>query len=529
MSASREKKQLSSSEPVQEKVLTPEEREAAAKRKTKQYLIIGLVIAVLCAALLFWDSGIIQRNSVAVSIGDTDYTVAEATYYYNMIYQETATYSQYGMNGFMLDVAPEEQLYYADPMNDVIKSWADYFRETTVETLTNLTALYDAAIEAGYTEEDAAAEIEAEIATVELSAKTAGYASLKQMLAANYGKMMTPKNYRNIISRAVVANSYIENYGASLEFSAEDLDEYYADHKDEMDTVEYGYLYFRAESVEKTDADGKDLPAEEIEAAEAKALADAKALAEEAAEKLNAAPAAEREALLAQLIKDYELSATTSSSRKSLKGSSILESNAAFLLDESRKANDVTTADYAPYGTYVLVFYDRYLDETPSVNVHHILIKAESETTVPTDAEMADAKAKAEDILAQWKAGEATEESFAKLADELSEDGRDAEGNLNAPGGLYENVYEGNFVTNFNNWLFHEGEREVGETGIIENDGVSNYYGYHVVYFAGENEGDFAWKVTARDSLTSEQVTLYRDGLADAYTATEKSGMKYVG
>ncbi|MDQ9759347.1 peptidylprolyl isomerase, partial [Acinetobacter baumannii] len=69
--------------------------------------------------------------------------------------------------------------------------------------------------------------------------------------------------------------------------------------------------------------------------------------------------------------------------------------------------------------------YNVKKDETPAfVNVRHILIKPEVTEGAegPTDEQKEAARAKAQDILDQWKAGNATEESFGALAKEHTED-----------------------------------------------------------------------------------------------------------
>ena len=70
----------------------------------------------------------------------------------------------------------------------------------------------------------------------------------------------------------------------------------------------------------------------------------------------------------------------------------------------------------------------------PTADIRHILVKAEltqeddpatedvDESTIPTDEAMEAAKAKAEDILSQWEAGDKTAESFGALAEEYSDD-----------------------------------------------------------------------------------------------------------
>ena len=115
------------------------------------------------------------------------------------------------------------------------------------------------------------------------------------------------------------------------------------------------------------------------------------------------------------------------------------------------------------------------------VNVRHILICPEGGTTDPetnavtfTQEQWDACYAKAEGIFNDWKNGEATEESFAALANEKSEDG-----GSNTNGGLYTGITkETSFVEPFLNWCMDE-SREVGNTGIVKTE-----YGYHIMYFA---------------------------------------------
>ena len=51
-----------------------QKREQAEARKSRRntivYTIIGIIAAILVAALLVWDSGVIQKNITDVTIGD---------------------------------------------------------------------------------------------------------------------------------------------------------------------------------------------------------------------------------------------------------------------------------------------------------------------------------------------------------------------------------------------------------------------------------------------------------------------------
>ena len=152
--------------------------------------------------------------------------------------------------------------------------------------------------------------------------------------------------------------------------------------------------------------------------------------------------------------------------------------------------------------------------------MRHILVKAEAaEDGTYTDEAKAAALAKAEDILAQWQAGEATEDSFAALANELSED----QGS-NTNGGLYEEIYKGEMVTEFNDFCF--GDRQPGDVEIVYGESGS-YAGYHVVYFVGE--GEQYSDVIARNSLLNTYMTEWLEGLTADLTVEPRFGYKLVG
>ena len=517
MSASREKKQRQNSTEQKEKHLTEAQKAAAAKRKTTQYTVIGIICAVLVAALLIWDAGFIQRGTTALTIGNTEYTPADVNYYYNSVYQNTYLYAYYGLNSYDVSKAPDEQVYSTDEETGETLTYHDYFLKSAIETLVSVTAAYEAALDAGYTEADVADTVKEEMDSLASSASSGGYSSVKQMLVSYYGKTMTKSAYEKLITRYALASLYLEDYYDGVEVNDEALNEYYKEHADELDTFEYTYLYFKAATVDTKDADGNELSEDEIAAAKEEAMAKAKAKAEECLSHITNGEDIE------DVIDEHGPS--SSSVDTVAIGSNIGTVIAEWLTEDGRQNGDMEVVEYSGYGYYVLILNDRYLDETPSADVRHILITAEMDEDAdePTSAQMLACKAEAESILAGWEAGEATAESFAALAEELSEDA-----GSNTNGGLYEGVYKGDFVTNFNEWMFGEETREVGETGIVENNGTS-YYGYHIIYFEGYNEGDFVWKSTAEEAIRSEATTALQEELESTLTIAEGSGMKYVG
>ena len=145
--------------------------------------------------------------------------------------------------------------------------------------------------------------------------------------------------------------------------------------------------------------------------------------------------------------------------------------------------------------------------EARSIDVRHILILSDpDEDGEATEEEKANAKAKAEEILAEYLK-DPTEEHFADLAMEYSEDP-----GSKSKGGLYEGIsQETNFVEPFKNWCL-DSARQAGDTDIVETN-----YGYHVMYFVGS---DLSWKATARHSIRMAHTDAIVKELIEKYSCT---------
>ncbi len=144
-------------------------------------------------------------------------------------------------------------------------------------------------------------------------------------------------------------------------------------------------------------------------------------------------------------------------------------------------------------------FYDAHAEEyasiripkvsKPVMHVRHILITP-AEPKAETD--WSNAQSTAQHVLDTYLSGEQTETAFAALAKLHSEDGNAADG------GLYENVYPGQMVEEFEAWCFDD-NRKVGDTGIVQTE-----HGYHVMYYVGQ--GDYIhWQEMVKMDLTSEE------------------------
>ncbi len=143
------------------------------------------------------------------------------------------------------------------------------------------------------------------------------------------------------------------------------------------------------------------------------------------------------------------------------------------------------------------------------VDVRHILVQVKggfadtNGNMTHTDEEWAECEAAAQAILDAWLAGDKTEDSFALLANEKSEDP-----GSNTNGGLYQNVYMGQMVEPFETWCFDE-SRQYGDYGLVKTS-----YGYHVMYYVGSSP---MWKQYAEGDWKNDQISKLLDRIVEGY------------
>ena len=147
--------------------------------------------------------------------------------------------------------------------------------------------------------------------------------------------------------------------------------------------------------------------------------------------------------------------------------------------------------------------------DNKTVDVRHILVMPEGATTdtIRTDtfddAAWEASRKKAEELLAQWEKGDKSEESFAELAKENSQDGSAADG------GLYTGVTEGQMVDAFNDWCFDD-VRQPGDYGIVKTE-----FGYHLMFFVGSNP---IWKDSAKSDLSNARANELLNSILEKHT-----------
>ena len=391
-------------------------------------------------------------------------------------------------------------------------TWYDYFLDQALESMADIQALNDAAEAEGFTwNDDMQASLDNNMEALTTGASTYGYTE-SQYLTMIFGSTMTKSIYEEQTKRTLLANAYQTAYSDSLAYTEDDLEEAYEADRNSYDVVSAQYVRISG-SVATTDEEGNEV--EVTDEMKAAAMDTAKGYADQIYADWQAGGSLET------LADECEGTATYTDTDSITYSTSVLND---WLFDDARQAGDsAVLEDETNSAYYVAVFESRGRNDYDTVDVRHILIQPEASELSSDDegyeddvaAKKAEALDKAEALLEEWKAGDATEDSFAELAKENSADGSASEG------GLYTEVYKGQMVTEFNDWCF-DPSRQPGDTGVVETS-----YGAHVMYFVGYDIP--YWQVQVRDALKTEAVNEWYAEKTEGYTVEQGSGIQYVG
>ena len=516
MSASTEKKnrQAAREAGTDKKALAAQEA-ARKKAQSKRRWTFGTILVILLiAAILFLNSGFLYTGTTALTIGNQRYSPAEVSYNYAGQYLNFA--NQYGSYASLFGLDTSAGLAGLDsqdcPMMEGA-TWKEYFLLSAEDSMVQAKALTDYAAANGITlTDEEIAAVDASFEGLDDYAKSLGYADGDSLLAVNYGEGVDRKLARRMQLDSALASKTYNEVLNSFTYSDEELEDYYQSLNGNSDVFDYAYYYVPAELEETTGEDGETntAPTEQTLAV-ARATADAMVAAyqdgeeEDVVERLNAAI-------------DSQLSGEKSTERSRVSGSSLSSAYAEWLM-AGRKAGDITVAE-DDKGSYVVLFLSRDDNHYPLAQVRHILIKAEADEDGNYSEEAkAAAKARAEEILAEWKAGEKTEDSFAALAELYSEDD-----GSNTNGGLYDSVAKGQMVEEFDAFCF--ADHKSGDTAIVYGESAG-YAGYHVMYYVGQ--GELYSDSIARSDLSSNDMNEWLEAQTAGYEPVRGFWYKLVG
>jgi len=457
---------------------------------TAVILALALVITGVWAAA---SIGLPQRLLTAVTVGGERIKAVEVNYYYyNLL-------SNYG-----IDPNTEEGQATLDSPSGIegFPTADDFIKDAATQQVQQYVLLANAAADGGVAlDETDFATIENYFASLTSSASEAG-STLDNFLITTFGVGMTRDHLDKILQRYLLANKYAAEKQESFTFTDEEMEQFYTEHTKDYDLASYRYFYLKAV-----------IPDGATDEQKTAAMTEAEELANEMMEQVK------NEATFKALCIEYAADAdkekyqtTDASLYEDQYYSNLSSLYADWVFGDDRVEGD-TSVVKASSGYYVLYFIERARADFQHVNVRHILIKADKEKA--TEEELAKAEEKAESILAEYQAGDKTEEAFGKLAQTYSEDNAEA-------GGLYENIYPGVMVEEFEDWCLDK-SRKPGDTGIVQTD-----YGFHVMYLAGYYGAD--WKLNADTDMRSESYSAYLEDLMEKNPVKSNSiGMKFVG
>jgi len=517
--------------------LTEKQRtQQAEAKKLKAYSIVFIVVMLVVAIIaltvitvkLVQKSGVLERNTIAVTVDGTKINAVELNYYYNDIINANyeSWYDSFGdsMSSYLSMMGLD--LY--KPLNEQTHSeeygtWANYFLSEALGMLESNYALYNKAVAEGFTLPEADQKtLDATYAGLKESAASFGYPDMKTYLRTVYGPGSSEESYCQYQKVSAIANAYFTAYANSLTYDdaalrAKEAEDYNAYSAYSFASYYLSYTDFLEGGT--TDENGSTTYTDEERDA---ARAAAKEAAEALAKKADSVIALDK-AIAAMDINKDKTNAASSKVENALYAD-LSELLRPWVSDDSRKDGDVTVIPRESTsededgkevttvsGYYVVYFQSNTANLEPLANVRHLLVAFEggtvdSETgvTTYTDEEKAAAKKAAEDLLAQWKSGEATEDSFIALVKEHSDD------TSSEYGGLFEDIHPGsNYVENFLNWSI-DPDRLAGDTGIVESP-----YGYHVMYYVADDEMNYRDYLIAADLREADVEAWYNKTLEE--------------
>ena len=505
MSASREKKKRQEvlANGTDPRAIREAEEKAKEKKSKILYSTVGILFIAATVFLLVFNSGIVQRSKTALTIDGEKYTAADMSFYFGNAYQGflQSESGSMAVSFGMLD--PSKPLAAQAAFGDPEKTWADFFQEQAVNSAKFTHAAVKAAEAEGIAFDDDDKELfSTNIQAMKDAAKEAGY-SYKAYIGALFGPLVTPEIYEENLEKSILASKYSVSFSNTLDFSEDEILAYYEENKNALDFVDGAYVTINAAPAPKTDEEGNAVEITDEE--KAAALADAKKQAEEIlAEYKNGKS-------LKDIADKNELAYVENPEMKYYSGTQM-----DWLFDSARKPGDVEIVeDEAINNIYVVLFNGRQRNEALDYDVRHILV-SEKNLELPEGEKATDEQilAKAQEILDSW---DGTEEGFATLAKENSQDGNAAQG------GLYEHVAKGTMVPEFEDWCYEEG-RKTGDTGIVKTQ-----FGQHIMYFVGYGDTPY-WHYVSSQSLKGDAYSTWEKELIDSVSAeVNESGMKLVG
>ena len=546
-----------------------------AGKTAGKVLAVLLVVAIVAgvAAFAVNYTGLVEKNRVAMTIGDVEVSQPEYAYYYSSGYNMISQYAQYGMISFDTATAPAKQTYsnimgeIPDFPEDQTPTWADFFEYYAERNLKYIKAAVKVAAEKGITLDDSDMKaVQENIDSMKSQAESNNF-SLNAYLRRVCGKGFNSKLLRTVLEEQQLTQKVEEAKTEELKatYSDKDIEKEYKANTQDYATITYRAYKFKAETVASDDSTTESATDETLAAAKKEAEAFLSAVTDEKSFKKLAS---ENEKKLKNSdYKDYiendKYTLTEDSTYSTLSSSVTDEDFLKWAFSADTKGGDTYLLEGSDgYTVYLMVNPIHKAGDILTYDVRHILVKfpeeksdasddassdsSEGETTAASSEETTEVEttvaAKTEDVKVETldtskydgvgiyldvNAETAKDKASYKKAQDILEeylkgdrtaDSFEAlqkeysEDSRDNDGNLYYTVYE----DTKKGQMLEEFEnwaladgRKEGDVGIVETS-----YGYHVMYFV--KTATTTWKDTVATSLASSALSDYQQEIIEA-------------
>jgi hypothetical protein len=482
------------------------------KKAIKSHSVLGRVIAIILALLiliggggwLLYRFGIPQKSLTALTASGYKVSPAELNLVMGL----------HAMNMLQMGMiyTPENQAVIDEMVPNLNQTYRDILIESAADEISYNMAIRADAEANGFvlSEEDEATMNQNADSLIDSYTSYAAQSqqSLSEFLENSFGPGATITLLEDYYRDSFYVNAYVYQHYQDAHPDEEAVTAYYDENKDDFDMVDYRVVDFNAEYA--TDAD--DAAKEEA----------GKNAVKRAEEMLAALDSVDKfyDLALAHLenkdkIAEIERDPLSLEHRYELKNSGKSSADVKeWLFDAERKTGDKTVLETSN-GAKVLWFEKRYRADVKPYNVRHILISVDRATG--TDEEKKAAEDKAKEILSSYESGEKTEDAFAELARQNSEDSNAG------TGGLYEDVPPGQMVSEFENWAL-DSVRKPGDTGIVQTQ-----YGFHIMYFVGYGD-EAVWYDSVSKRIANDETIAWSSAItADSKVEYNSIGIRFAG
>ena len=524
------------------------EGKAVLNKVVKIVVSVVLCLAILVVSLNFF--GVPQQLVKSVVIDGQAYSMAEVTFYYmqmyNQTYQTAYSYdSQYGegtgkmLTGYDINLAPDDQTKKNEAGETI--TWDEYFLEQAIESMATVKRYYKVAVDNKIElTDDAKAEIDEYIKSID---QVRNDFSVSRFLTETYGKGVTERLFRQMLEEQQLVTLYQQQRQEEFKgnYSADQIKAEYGKDKTKYDVVSFRWytIDITSKAEEISSITGEDESTTVVKSKVFKEETQAKAFIEKVKAVKNYNEDTFKKVVLetvGEKSKDYETYKADQSTKIEKIDKESLETNvskdaANWLFETGKDGNYVRQPGDMNYfvsadSKDVYILYATgipYQDDDVLKTVRHILVKFPETTTAKktetvsgedtsgaeeatvSDKVKNECKSEAVSIYDLYKnyikentSGKADEDYFVELVSKYTDD----TGSKNNGGLISDMRNDGQYVAEFEDWAFAEGafageERVPGSTGLIESE-----FGYHIMYYSSEHEHPI-WYETILDDFVA--------------------------